>query len=312
MDCVPPSGFTNWVKTSDPAGTGELVQNCTSTYITTDTANEAIARAQIMQPPWFLYVSFNSAHTPIHDPPLCLTRGTCATQYCPSVPTDPEQHRYNAMVEALDEEIGRMLAGIFAADPQAYIFLIGDNGTSGRGAQGAAGSCFDPLRSKFTLYEGGINVPLIVKGPGVVLGENTQLVNSTDLFATIARLARVNVSAEDSVSLAPYLFGSEANRRTFVYAERFQPNQATPDHPSTHPFNPTAHGRTIRDSRCKLIRFTDDTGAEDEELYDLEIDPCEMNDLCPGPGPCDPATLTAEQRIHYEALKAELISMGVY
>lgn len=319
--CTPPDcgstgplGYENWVKTSDPGGSGHLDQTCSSTYATTDTVDEAIGRAQSMSWPWFLYVAFNAPHTPIHDPPtsLCAPAATCTHQYCPSTPADSDAERINASLEALDTELGRLLAGINQVDPNAYILVIGDNGTENLAAQGMPGDCFDPLRSKPTLFEGGINVPLIASGPGVTPGECTALVNSTDLFATVTELARVPATAENSISIVPYLFGDMTPLRSTVYAELFAPNMISPDNPSTPAFAPDDHIRVIRDAKYKLMRQTGLITPEDEMLFDLSTDPCETIDLCPGPGPCDPGLLTTEASAHYTILKSTLVGMGVY
>lgn len=309
--CPPPRTYTNWVKTSDLQGIGFLEQACTQTYATTDTADEAILRAQSMQWPWFLYVSFNAAHSPIHDPPTCHTTGTCETQHCPSAPPQPKALRYNAMIEALDSELGRLLTEVYAVDPDVYVFLIGDNGTPPAAAQGPAGDCFSPSKVKGTLFEGGVNVPLIVSGPGVQPGEIKALVCATDLFATIAQLAGTTVGAEDSVSMLPYLFGDSTPLREMVYAESFTPNQDSPDHWSTPPFAPLTHARAIRDARFKLVRTTDSAGLVAEEFYDLRSDPCESFDLCPGGGPCSPAQLPPLAQEHYQRLRLELFALGV-
>ena len=66
---------------------------------------------------------------------------------------------------------------------------MGDNGT------------YDPVVSapfrhgyaKGTIYEGGVNVPLIITGPDIESGGVSEaLVNSTDLFATIMEMAGVD------------------------------------------------------------------------------------------------------------------------
>lgn len=203
-----------------------------ATYATTDTADEAIARARSMRAPWFLQVGFNAGHAPFEAPPAELVLAACAR------PSGRDEKRFEVlrtMVAALDTEIGRMLAEIRRVDPEAVIVLMGDNGTSIPGAEGESGGCFAPERSKGTLYEGGIRVPLIVAGPLVVPGECEALVSATDLFATFAELAHRPNSARDSVSLLPYLRGDKTPRRATVYAETFRPNCASPDAPGAAP-----------------------------------------------------------------------------
>jgi len=304
--------YYHWVKTWDPDRSGLLRQTCSTRYATTETADDAILAVQRMQAPWFLYVSFNSAHRPFQPPPARLRRTVgCPTNYSWSTTNDTPDIA-DAMIEVMDAELGRMLDAIRSADPEAYIILVSDNGTDELASQGEVGTCVDPERAKGTLYEGGIRVPLIIAGPGVVAGEVDALVNSTDIFATVGELASAQASAEDSVSLVPYLRGDPTPRRQFIYAERFFPNLDTPDDPFTLPFAPLYHLRTARSERFKLFRFTDHTGSEFEELFDLEADPCELVGLNGGFGALDPDSLSPVARSEYVALRAEMIRLGVY
>ena len=131
------------------------------------------------------------------------------------------------MIRALDAEIGRLLGSIQAQTlANTYVIFMGDNGTRGSVVQAP----FDAAHSKATLYQGGINVPLIVAGPDVAEGAVSQaLVNSTDLFATVLEMAGVELSSAlpsgvnvDAVSVVPYL--SDPRRpsiRSWVYADLF-------------------------------------------------------------------------------------------
>ena len=304
--------YYHWVKTWDPEGDGKLRQTCSTTYATTDTADDAIEQVQTLQAPWFLYVSFNSAHRPFQPPPQSLRRTVdCPSNYSLSS-TGETPDVADAMVEVMDAELGRLLETIRSQAPDTYVILVSDNGTDRLASQGEPGTCVDPLRSKGTLYEGGIRVPLIISGPAVVPGEVDALVNSTDIYATVMDLGRVTASAEDSVSLVPYLRGDHTPQRDFIYAERFWPNMETPDSVFTLPFTPLVHLRTIRSERFKLFRFTDYTGSVFEELFDLESDPSELVGLNGGFGAVDPDLLAPDARAEYLALRAELVSMGVY
>jgi arylsulfatase A-like enzyme len=155
-------------------------------------------------------------------------------------------------------------------------------------------------------------VPLFIAGGSVVQGECSALVSAVDLFGTIADLAQVSWSADDSVSLAPYLAGDMTPLRSTVYAEEFSPNFISPDKQGQPPFEPTVHTRAIRNERYKLIRFTTSTGAQEELFYDLLSDPCESVNLCPGFGNCTGAGLNASESANLQALRDELTAMGVY
>jgi arylsulfatase A-like enzyme len=312
LDCTPfgPLGYYNWVKTEN-VGPGQLGQSCSSTYATTDTVDDAVASLFAMQEPWFLQVNVNAAHLPPELPPpaLCPNPGTCATQYC-QIGTPSVAEALDAMVEALDRELGRLLASVQSVDPDAYILVISDNGSDPNAARGAQGSCFGPDRSKGTLFQGGIRVPLIVAGPSVVPGECTNLVQATDLFATIADLTHSAATAEDSVSFEPYLRGRLTPRRAYAYSELFTPNFVSPDKTSAL-FQPRAHLRAVIDGHYKLIRYSDQNGLVEDYYVDLLADPCELVDLAPGFGPGNPGNMTAERQTHYLGLRGELQRLGV-
>jgi len=256
-----------------------------TTYATTDCADEAIQAALTMPEPWFLYTAFQAPHIPRHVPP----KGLCA---CPvssncdvAQSNSPKPRLTKAMTEAMDTEIGRLLQSIPA---DTLVIFMGDNGTGASATQPP----FDKTHAKGTLYEGGVNVPFIIAGAGTVQGECLALVCSTDLFATLGDLAAVPSAAEDSVSLVPYMQGSQQPRRSSVYAEYFTPNGPGPW---------TTHTRAVRNDRYKLIRST----AVPDEFYDLQNDPFEQIDLFPSIGP------GSALWPHYHRLVAELVSLGV-
>src|SRR5262245_1307662 len=289
-------GYENWVKTYDVRGNGVLDSRCTTTYATTDTTDEAIGRMRLMRPPWFLYVAYNAPHWPMHDPPSRL---------CPNRPEARDRpSRLEAVVEALDTEPGRLLAEQRALDPAPIVFVVGDNGTD----PGSKGDV-DKTRSKLSLYEGGIHVPMIAAGPGVARGTCPALVSTVDLYATFVELAGGSARAEDSISLVPYLRGETTPVRRTVYAEVFHPNQ--PCDRLGEPFLPARHGRAVRDERYKFVIFHDPDGAIEESFFDLELDPEEGTNLVAPGTPDDEAHgLTGEPRARYLALRAELRALS--
>lgn len=289
--------YQNWLKTyatgieRDSHPCGEAAPPCEvamrappwSNYATVDTANDAIALAGTLREPWFLYVAFNAVHAPAHDVPVDLPRASCAGYEPPKMPCTertgaPTAARVRCMLEEADAQIGRLLCALDLDD--TTVVLISDNGTS----PDAVLPPFEPARGKQTLYEGGVNVPLIVRWRGTaesvrgtVCGE---LASSTDLFATLAEIAGANVTAgtaQDSISLVPYLLGRPSALRETVYVEEFRPN-FVPDPATGAPpadYRARAHGQALRDARFKLIRSTwidaQDTGEVrvSHELYDL-------------------------------------------
>jgi arylsulfatase A-like enzyme len=308
----PPLGYRNWIKVADTDGDGEPEQRLVTTYATTDTADEAIARARTMRAPWFLQVGFNAAHLPLEMPPESLRPPAEACPPRTAAERHPRFQVFDAMVTALDLELGRMLTAIRAVDPDVIVVLIGDNGTAIHGAEGEKGGCFGPDRAKFSLFDGGVRVPLVAAGPGIVTGECGALVSATDVFATLAELAGAEAKAEDSVSLVPYLRGAREPLRRTVYAETFKSERGAPG--EAEPVRRASHARAIRDARFKLLRISDDDGTH-ERLFDLQLDPCETHDLLRAAedgAKSGEAALDELARSHLALLRAGLAELGVY
>ncbi|MHC5212741.1 MAG: sulfatase-like hydrolase/transferase, partial [Planctomycetota bacterium] len=145
-------------------------------------------------------------------------------------PAETPTPYYRAMVEALDTELGRLLDGLGPAlQSRTTVVFLGDNGTPGE----VSSRPFAKDHAKGTLYEGGVNVPLIVTGPRVKVPgtESIALVSVTDLFATVAEIAKVDLGQTlpgvplDSRSLVPYLADPSAPpQRKVLFTELFHPN----------------------------------------------------------------------------------------
>ena len=173
------------------------------------------------------------------------------------------------------------------------IIFVGDNGTWGE----VTVPPFDPTHAKFKLYEGGINVPLIISGAGVTNPgrESSALVNTTDLFATILETAGIDVAAVlpgvrlDSVSLVPIIKDPPSEPlRGFVFSDQFQLRGSGSN-----------DGVTIRNQDgFKLIRFTNRPPMNTVEFYDLLADPFEKMDLYDDDAP----DLDEVQQLNYDAL----------
>ena len=285
------SSYFAWSKAVDG-----VVTDGKTGYGTTDIVDDAIAwlARRDEATPWFLWVAFNAPHTPVHLPPTELLH-TDLAQLDPTVDTGTNPHAYyKAMIEAMDTEIGRLLDTL---DPEqrenTYVIFMGDNGTPRQGVTAP----FEAGRAKGTLYQGGINVPFIVAGPGIEAGRETSaLANSVDVFATVLDLAGVDIESAvpadttlDTVSLAPIFHGDDATTvRDTAYADAFGAERGG-----------YRNHRTIRNERFKLIIKIE---SRTEELYDLENDPYEHNDLLL-------ADLSDESKLNYEQLRSRITEL---
>ncbi|MAC50864.1 MAG: N-acetylgalactosamine-6-sulfatase [Verrucomicrobiales bacterium] len=177
-------------------------------------------------------------------------------------------HRYAAMIEAMDIAIGKVLKSLddLNITEETLVIFTSDNGPFG-GVGDAS-----PLRAdKGHLYEGGIRVPLIVRWPGKVEAgavEETPVI-LTDLHPTILSATGLDLNStipNDGHNLLPLLKGKEKLKNRAVYWH--YPNFAF------HRDNRL--GSAIREGDHKLIHFYD---TDSVELYNLKNDIGEKNDL---------------------------------
>lgn len=219
--------------------------------------------------PFFLYLSHYSVHTPIQ------AKADLIERYAGKAPADGhDDPTYAAMIESVDEGVGRLLATLDRlglADDTVVIFFS-DNGGFG------PVTSMSPLRgSKGMLYEGGIRVPLVVRWPGVVApGTVTGVpVIGTDVYPTLAELAGAEPPADrirDGVSFAPVLRAAGLPERDLFW---HFPAYLEADRSVAGPWRSTP-ASAIQRGRHKLIHFFED---DRWELYDLVDDPGESSEL---------------------------------
>jgi len=140
------------------------------------------------------------------------------------------------------------------------IIFIGDNGTPGQVVQE-----YISQRAKGSVYNGGINVPLVVSGAGVtrVQAREDALVSSVDMFATVSEIVRAS-SLQGGVPSTSTSFWNTVNgvqgARFFSYSEIGEIG---------------ASDYTIRNSTHKYILFEN----LNESLFDLSANPIESPNL---------------------------------
>jgi arylsulfatase A-like enzyme len=195
--------------------------------------------------------------------------------------------QFAAMVESLDESLGRVLAKLKEleiADDTIVIFISDNGGMSaanfGRTERKIATRQLDaafstsnlPLRGgKGWLYEGGIRVPLVVRWPGHVRrgGECDVPVISTDLYPTILELAGLAPRPEQhtgGMSLVPLLQGDGKLAREAIFWHF--------PHYSNHGMQ--SPGGAVRAGDYKLIEYFENDTVQ---LFNLRTDPGEQHDL---------------------------------
>jgi len=280
--------YFSWNKVVDGEVTG------TTGYAPIDKADDAIRWIDARgDDPWFLWLAFNLPHVPLHLPPAETWQSDYSHLDSESVPDEMMPAYFAAMVEAMDTQIGRILASLHPdVRDNTYVIFMGDNGTPGAHVSPP----FRRGRAKNSVYEGGINVPFIITGPGVAGGAVSDvLVNSTDLFVTIMEMAGIdpaeavpNEVTHDSVSFSYALSNPDApSRRDWLYADRFDPG----------PGGVENGDYAMRDQRYKLVRF-----RGEEAFYNLQADPFESVNLLA-------EELSQEEQAAYRSLSEQVLAL---
>jgi len=261
----------------------DLVENgiskSSTEYITTKITDLAINWINNQDKNWFCWLAYSAPHTPFHLPPNEMhSHANLATDQA-SINANPQAY-FMAMAESMDYEIGRLLDNIPQEELEnTIIIFMGDNGTAGEVIQ----SPYISNRSKGSIFQGGISVPLIISGKGVsrINDRDDNLINSSDLFTSIAQIAGININEyENSKSFHSLLTQKTTNNRIYNYSEVLNDS-------------PVKSGYTIRNKTYKLIKL--DSGAE--KLYNLLNDPFETNNLI--------NKLSTEEKIVYNELITE-------
>ena len=304
--------------TPDPKGTsavlGPLMHNegeksYEDGYLTDILTNEAIDYlGRERSEPFFLTLAYASVHHLIHEVPRKYLDRYGVSEIANYDPSDtlsfrkhpagsysayydkysrtgdisPEEMRgyYLANLHCLDDNVGRLTSALndLGLNRNTMIILISDNGGSPlTGADNA------PLTGgKYSLWEGGIRVPMSVSLPGTFSAGATENgpVSALDLFPTILRTcvsAQTNGGNPQTSVTSPYLDGRDLNdpdpERLLVW--KWQKTWA------------------VRRGRYKLTNAHDNhwKSAPTEQylapivdnvelkLFDLVADPGERNDL---------------------------------
>ena len=223
-------------------------------YLTQELGTRAAAYiTSHAQRPFFLYVSFNAVHTPMHATSELLAR-------VPSRISEPRRRKLVAMTLGLDDAIGTVTAALrkHKLEQNTLLFFVNDNG----GARTNASSN-QPLRGrKGSPFEGGIRVPFLVRWPQRIPANSTYglPVSTLDIFATAIRVAGHEGQTPhplDGVNLVPFLAGDKKGR------------------PHQRLYWRQGKNRAIRDGDWKLLHYR----GGPPRLFNLATDQGEQQEL---------------------------------
>ena len=284
----PPNGyFSPWrIETLEDGPEGE--------YLTDRLTDEAIQLIRGSDAPFFLHLCYYAVHTPIQGKPEYVERfaGKAAEMGLDKIETFAEgpffpcEHKkdrrirrrliqsdpaYAAMVQSVDENVGRLLQAISDAGQadNTVVVFTSDNGGLAT-AEGSPTSNRPLSEGKGWMYEGGTREPLMVKWPGVTTPGSVcpVPVTSPDFYPTMLEAAGLDPIPEqhrDGVSLVPLLKGGDQLDREAIYWHypHYGNQGGTP-------------GSSLRAGDYKLIEFFEDGRLE---LYNLRDDIGEERDL---------------------------------
>jgi len=175
------------------------------------------------------------------------------------------RHTYYRLVEKVDAEIGKILNSLDDLDMRKNTLIIF---TSDHGD----GNASHGWNQKTSLFQESTNVPFIVSFKGEIKKnkQNTSLIsNGLDLYPTILDYAQLEMPTHlTGESLKPVFEGKEkkTNRDYVVVETKFAGNYAF-----------GTMGRSVVGKRFKYNVYN--WGKNREQLFDLENDPFEMNNL---------------------------------
>ena len=246
------------------------------------------------------------------------TTATNTVKLPPYLPDDPviraDWAQYLDAVRYTDWEVGRIVEHLKEAGEldRTVIFFWTDHGIS-------------HVRNKQFLYDGGIHVPLVIRGPGLASGTvRTDLVEHIDVAAATLAFAGL---PQPAWMQAQNVLAKNYQSREFVFAARDRADETVDRIRSVrseqfkyirnfYPDRPYLQANRYKDDKAivQAMRRLHTEGKLNpepalimaqtrprEELYDLKADPHELRNLASDP------SHTAELTRHRKALEAWII-----
>lgn len=234
--------------------------------------------------PFLAYLSFYSVHTPLMGRPDLVEKYRQRAEKIggeefgleeqifgnkPRRVRQIQKHAvYAAMVEAMDEAVGRVLQAVEEAGVAEHTVVVFTSDNGGLSTSEGSPTSNLPLRGgKGWLYEGGIREPWIIRYPGVTQpgSVSDETICSIDLLPTIAASAGANLPPDvDGIDLRAALQGGQLKRDTLFWHYPHYSNQGG------------IPGAAVRVGDYKLIERFEDGRVQ---LYNLATDIGESNDL---------------------------------
>jgi arylsulfatase A len=255
-----------------------------------DRAEAFMAKNAQAGKPFFIQLSWNALHAAENARQATLAKYERLTGGAGEKRTTTA-----AITEDLDAGVGRVLDAIdrLGLSGTTYVIYSSDNGSGGGGRRGGLSG------GKGSVWEGGIRVPFIVRGPGVAASSWCHVpIVGYDLFPTFCAWAQVPAAALpedlDGGSIAALI---THEGRGVVQRPREELVFHFPHYQSGH-----APHSAIRVGDLKLLKFYEDDSVK---LFDLAEDAGERNDLA-ARRPAEAARLRARLDRHLADVGGQL------
>ena len=230
--------------------------------------------------PFFLYHAMQAVHLPSFP----------ADKFKGSSDSGP----HGDFIVELDFIVGSLMETLkqHDAEKNTIVIFTSDNGpevlTTVRMRQDHQHDGAAPWRGmKRDLWEGGHRVPMIVKWPGKVPANSTTdaLICQTDLMATLAKITNAQLPkncAEDSIDFSKLLLGeARIGNREFIVHQGFAGDRKLAIRSKKWKYLNCGESGGNNYQKQPLLRsyYNDSQTTADVQLYNLEVDPAETNNL---------------------------------
>jgi arylsulfatase A-like enzyme len=191
----------------------------------------------------------------------------------------PDKETYYSVLTDADYHIGRLMDALteMGLDENTLLIFSSDNGPAHYGPALTAGSTAGLKGRKVDIFQGGVNVPFIVKWPGHVkagLVDDQSVLSTVDLLPTFCELAQKEIPKDYSADGESFssIFKNIPHQRSkpLFWEWRFPAVNNNPRQANLWPEG------AVRQKEWKLLH-NDKVGRI--ELYNINEDPFEENDL---------------------------------
>lgn len=170
--------------------------------------------------PFFLTVAYNAPHYPMHAPAEYVARFEHVT--------DPERRMHLAMLAAMDDGVGEILATLEEEGlrQDTLVFFFSDNGATIEDRAGRGGRNTPYRGYKFSLFEGGVRMPAIASWPGILPAGKVRsaMCAGFDLFPTLAKLCGAELPTDrviDGRDIWPLLVDGARSPHETLFWKRY-------------------------------------------------------------------------------------------